>query len=243
MSRESTTQITHPRAPDARVYLRALRRSALLVVAAVLLAGTSAHYLSERVLPRTYESSALLIIIPSEASSDSVRVHPGLSGFVPDQSISETYRQLGDSIPVASAASADLAVSISQLRSQVSTRAVQKTPLLRLSARADDPRESSRLAQGYASAFVRTAERLDWVPGAKIALASPAAGAGAQVSPRTLLNTTVAVVVALLLAVTAVAAAARFGRLGHATTTLRSRERAAAACRKAAQSKRTERAA
>jgi capsular polysaccharide biosynthesis protein len=196
--------------PDLSAFLGRLRRTWLPIMLAAVLAGSSAYVVSQRALPAVYESSATIIIIPQPPAAVEARANPALNGFVPDQSIAETFRQLGSQMAVASVASEDLRVSDRRLRRLVSVHAVPRTPLLRVSARSEQPDEATRLARGYSAALVRVADSERWVPGVELELASPAGSPGTQVAPRPLLNAAVAAMLALLLSFTLAGVADRW---------------------------------
>jgi capsular polysaccharide biosynthesis protein len=183
-------------------YASALRRALPVLVIATLVAASVAYAVSRFVMSPVYESSATVIVKESapganEGDSAVFRI------FNNDQSIGTTFEEMARQPSVTTAAASRLAVSIDVFSSRAGAHAVPKTPLIELSYKDDSPQRAAGAVTIYTETFLATMNQMAWLPG-QVLLVSKATAPIAPIGPRAALNTAVAAIAGLVIAISLV---------------------------------------
>jgi capsular polysaccharide biosynthesis protein len=178
-------------------FLHTLRSRWLLVLLTPLVAATAAYFVSVMALPTVYRSTATVIVHnkPATVPAGTLPVDP----FVDDQSLGETFKQLAVQPAVTEQVARDLGMLPKAVTDHVTVQSLPRTPLVVISFDAATPGLASRGAQAYAAQFVQSTASATDLPGTALVV-SGATRPLEPIAPRTLLNTVVAGLAGLLLA-------------------------------------------
>jgi len=133
-----------------------LARRWLWLLVLVPLAAAALSYKVSSGLPKVYESTERLLIVPGETSGGSASYDAVLSA----ERLTHTYSEIVKSRRVvgAAAAAAGLDLSYDSALALVSVVPLRDTQILQVSARAGDPQVAARFANELAAAFMQQVE-------------------------------------------------------------------------------------
>ena len=182
---------------ELRDYLEFVRRRWWLLVLGAAIAGAAAFVVSQQ-LPRVYRAHATILVSQAPALvAGETQSRDRLDG----ERLTNTYAELVERGPVFAAVIQRLGLAMSQreLNDKISVTAIEGTQLLRVSAQDADPARAALLANTMVTAFIDDHASLPERPGA-VSIATEAEVPDSPVSPDTVLNTAVAIVLGLLIA-------------------------------------------
>jgi non-specific protein-tyrosine kinase len=135
---------------DARGYLRVLRNWAWILIASVLLAGGAA-YLVSSALPKTYQSTATLIVGQSLQSTN-----PDINQLLASQRLSQTYASLATTTSVLAQVVDKVGLNepADVLRKNVVVTAATDSTLITITATDGDPQRAATIANALASDLI-----------------------------------------------------------------------------------------
>jgi capsular polysaccharide biosynthesis protein len=163
----------------------------LILVVGVLFAAVAAPV--SWALPSVYSSTALILVGKStggQVTFEQVQA---------DEAYARTYARLMDSRALAARVGSKLSFSSTpaEARAAMSFVAINDTPLIEVTAEADNPKRAQELANGWARTFVSDGPAVLGVRADPATLSDPAQIPTGTVRPRPLLYTAVAAIVGL----------------------------------------------
>ncbi|MHB8458937.1 MAG: tyrosine-protein kinase domain-containing protein [Candidatus Limnocylindrales bacterium] len=135
---------------DARGQLRVLRNWAWVLIASVLLAGGSA-YLVSSALPKTYQSTATLIVGQSLQSTN-----PDINQLLASQRLSQTYARIATTTSLLAKVVDKVGLNepTDDLRKNVSVTAATDSTLITITVTDGDPQRAATIANALAGELI-----------------------------------------------------------------------------------------
>jgi len=135
---------------DARGYLRVLRNWAWVLIASVLLSGGTA-YLVSAALPKTYESTATLIVGQSLQSTN-----PDINQLLASQRLSQTYARIATTTSLLAKVVDKVGLNepTDNLRKNVSVTAALDSTLITITVTDGDPQRAATIANTLAGELI-----------------------------------------------------------------------------------------
>ena len=199
MTREKTTL-------DFSLYLRAMRRSAPILILLPVLAAVVAYAVS-KTLPPVYEAKASLLVRPSQPLAP---IDPSVASLTSDQ-VSRTYASLMTQRPILEKVATDLNLRVrpDQLISQIKVTPQPNTSIIDVTVDSTSRTAAHDIADTLVRDFIADVKQIQkqetQAPNARSAdnlvIVAPAVVADAPVSPRIALNVVIAAVIGLMAAV------------------------------------------